>query len=77
MPTISMLYGIIINVYYYDDEWHKLPHIHANVSSSGRLLFNYGWIPSGWANPAHQSELGSGMDRVSSRIITGGLGACC
>jgi len=29
MPTISMFYGIIICLYLYDDERHKLPHIHA------------------------------------------------
>ncbi|MCK0509354.1 DUF4160 domain-containing protein [Aromatoleum anaerobium] len=29
MPTISMFYGIIISLYFYDDQRHKLPHIHA------------------------------------------------
>lgn len=29
MPTISMFYGIVICLYFYDDERHKLPHIHA------------------------------------------------
>ena len=29
MPTISMFYGIIIALYFYDDERHHLPHIHA------------------------------------------------
>ncbi len=29
MPAISMFYGIIISLYFYDDERHKLPHIHA------------------------------------------------
>ena len=29
MPTISMFYGIIICLYFYDDERHHLPHIHA------------------------------------------------
>lgn len=29
MPTISMFYGIIICLYFHDDERHKLPHIHA------------------------------------------------
>ena len=29
MPTISMFYGIIICLYFFDDERHKLPHIHA------------------------------------------------
>jgi hypothetical protein len=29
MPTISMFYGILIQMYYYDDKRHKCPHIHA------------------------------------------------
>ena len=29
MLTISMFYGIVISLYYFDDERHKLPHIHA------------------------------------------------
>jgi len=29
MPTISMFYGIVIYLYFFDNERHKLPHIHA------------------------------------------------
>lgn len=29
MPTISMFYGIVIYLYFFDDERHKLPHLHA------------------------------------------------
>ncbi|MEK6698513.1 MAG: DUF4160 domain-containing protein [Nitrospirota bacterium] len=29
MPTISMFYGIIIRMFFRDNEKHKLPHIHA------------------------------------------------
>jgi hypothetical protein len=29
MPTISMFYGIIISLYFYDNERHGLPHIRA------------------------------------------------
>ena len=29
MPTISMFYGILIHLYYFDNEKHHLPHIHA------------------------------------------------
>jgi hypothetical protein len=29
MPTISMFYGIVICLYFFDDERHKLPHLHA------------------------------------------------
>jgi hypothetical protein len=29
MPTISMFYGIVVCLYFFDDERHKTPHIHA------------------------------------------------
>jgi hypothetical protein len=29
MPTISIFYGIVISLYFFDNERHKLPHIHA------------------------------------------------
>lgn len=29
MPTISMFYGIIISLYFFDDQRHNVPHIHA------------------------------------------------
>ncbi|WP_127470352.1 DUF4160 domain-containing protein [Thiomicrorhabdus aquaedulcis] len=29
MPTISMFYGIVIYLYFFDNERHNLPHIHA------------------------------------------------
>jgi len=29
MPTISMFYGIVIYLYFYDNERHSTPHIHA------------------------------------------------
>jgi hypothetical protein len=28
MPAISMFYGIIISMYFFDIKKHKLPHIH-------------------------------------------------
>ena len=29
MPTISMFYGILILMYFYDNKKHRTPHIHA------------------------------------------------
>lgn len=28
MPTISMFYGILVSIFYKDNERHSLPHIH-------------------------------------------------
>ncbi len=35
MPAISMFYGIIISLYFYDNERHSLPHIHAKYQGQG------------------------------------------
>ena len=29
MPTISMFYGILIRIFFYDIDKHNVPHIHA------------------------------------------------
>ncbi len=34
MPAISMFYGIVIYLYFFDDERHKIPHIHAKYQGS-------------------------------------------
>lgn len=28
MPVISLFYGLIVSLYYFDNKQHKLPHIH-------------------------------------------------
>ena len=46
MPTISMFYGIVIRMYFFDDRQHHVPHIHAEYAgqkavfdiSNGTLL---------------------------------------
>ena len=32
MPTISMFYGILILMYFYDNKKHNCPHIHAEYA---------------------------------------------
>ncbi len=32
MPTISMFYGILILMYFYDNKKHSLPHIYAEYA---------------------------------------------
>lgn len=32
MPTISMFYGILIKMYFYDNKKHPVPHIHAEYA---------------------------------------------
>jgi hypothetical protein len=33
MPAISMFYGIIIYMYFFDQKMHNLPHIHAKYQN--------------------------------------------
>jgi hypothetical protein len=33
MPTISMFYGILIKMFYHDNDKHNTPHIHAEYKS--------------------------------------------
>ena len=43
MPTISMFYGIVIALYFYDDERHDTPHIPARCQGKGVLVFHPRW----------------------------------
>ena len=43
MPTISMFYGIIIRMYYFDNQQHNMPHIHVHFQNDAAIIE----IPSG------------------------------
>ncbi len=38
MPTISLFYGIAITMYYFDNERHNLPHIHARFQGANAVF---------------------------------------
>ncbi len=38
MPTISMFYGIIIYMYYFDNKEHNAPHIHTNYGEFDAII---------------------------------------
>ena len=38
MPVISMFYGIIISLYFFDKKEHKTPHIHARYQDEEVVL---------------------------------------
>lgn len=38
MPTISMFYGIIIYMFFFDDRKHYAPHIHANYAEHDAII---------------------------------------
>ena len=38
MPTISMFYGIVVLLYYYDNKQHNTPHIHVRYQDSKAIF---------------------------------------
>ena len=38
MPIISMFYGIIISLYYFDNKKHKTPHIHVKYQDEEAVI---------------------------------------
>ncbi len=43
MPVISMFYGIIIRLFYFDNQQHHCPHIHVHYQDESAVIE----IPSG------------------------------
>jgi hypothetical protein len=43
MPTISMFYGLIIRMYFFDNDQHNKPHIHVEYQGQKAVVE----IPSG------------------------------
>lgn len=43
MAVISMFYGIIVSIYYFDNKRHSLPHIHAKYGEQEVVI----QIPAG------------------------------
>ena len=38
MPVISMFYGIIVRMFFYDNKEHKLPHIHVEYQDDAAVV---------------------------------------
>jgi hypothetical protein len=38
MPVLSMFYGIVIRMYFFDDKQHHVPHVHAEYGEK-RAVF--------------------------------------
>jgi hypothetical protein len=69
MPVISMFYGIVIRMYFFDDRQHHVPHIHAEYAGAravfgivngellaGRLPAGKGRLVQAWIE-IHRDEL--------------------
>ena len=38
MPSISMFYGIVVMMYFYDNKQHHLPHIHVRYQDTKAIF---------------------------------------
>ncbi len=38
MPIISMFYGIIVRMYYFDNQQHSTPHIHVHYQDDSAVI---------------------------------------
>ena len=38
MPTISMFYGLIVRMYYFDNQQHNMPHIHVHYQDDSAVI---------------------------------------
>ncbi len=38
MPVISMFYGVIVMMYYFDNRRHQLPHIHVQYGDEEAVI---------------------------------------
>ena len=38
MPILSMFYGVVVYMYFYDDSQHKAPHIHVEYAEYTAVL---------------------------------------
>lgn len=53
MPVISMFYGIIVSLYFFDNKEHKAPHIHVRYQDEEAVLsIPDGSVLAGKFNPA-------------------------
>lgn len=43
MPILSIFYGIVVRMYFFDDKQHHAPHVHAQYSGDQAVFA----IPSG------------------------------
>ncbi len=80
MPTISMFYGILILLYFYDDKKHSMPHIHAEYGEHevSIAIEDGSVLCFGWQFTARKDEIGTSLDRNPQRRLVRKLEiGCC
>jgi hypothetical protein len=57
VPTISMFYGVVIYMYFFDNERHSLPHVHARYQGLQASFSIVDGAALGGEFPAAKSKL--------------------
>jgi desulfoferrodoxin (superoxide reductase-like protein) len=75
MPTISMLYGILVSIFFEDSDRHHLPHIHVRYAGEkAAIAIEDGRIMAG-GHPAKQLKLVQAWIEIHKDVVRGlGIG---
>ena len=70
MPTISMFYGIIVSMYFWDKKQHNLPHIHAKYQGQEVVVaIPDGEVLDGYLPPAKMKLLLAWVELHKDELI--------
>ena len=73
MPELRRFYGIIIRMFWED---HPPPHFHAAYGNNEALVDILTDQIIAGSLPLGRAQSGQTVDRIASRRVVGGLGAC-
>ena len=60
MPILSMFYGIVVRMYFFDDKQHHVPHLHAEYSGRDAVFS----IVNGERSTPHEMRADSSVERT-------------
>ena len=67
MPILSVFFGIVIRMYFFDNKQHYLPHIHVEYQGQKAVFdINSGELIEG-SLPPQTAAARSGVDRTAPR----------
>lgn len=73
MPTLSMFYGIIVRMYFFDDKQHHEPHIHVEYADSQAVInITDGNVLAGELPRVKQSWCGHGLKSIKMNLSPAG-----
>ena len=71
MPTISMFYGIRIFLYFFDNQKHNRPHIHARYQGQSAVIaIDDGYLLGGEIPPAKMKLVQAWVEIHRDELLT-------